>query len=191
MPSVLPCSSTPSHFERFHLPAPQVVVRLRDVAGLREQQGERVLGGREDVRLRRVHDHDAAAGRLRDVDVVEADAGPADDDEVAPGLEHLGGHLRRAADHQRRRAVDRAEQLVGRQPRLQVDVETGGGHRLQAAVGKGLTDEDAGGHERARLPAVAGRAPNGNPVVHALSRSAMRRTPSPRSSSPSANDRRA
>ena len=173
------------------LPAPQVVVRLRDVARLREQERERVLGSREDVRLRRVHDHDPAAGRLGDVDVVEADAGPADHDEVTPGFEHLGGHLRRAADHQRGRAVDRAEQVGRRQPGLQVDVETGGGHRLQAAGGKGLTDEDAGGHEGARLPAVAGRAPNGYPVVHAFSRSAMRRTPSPRSSSPSANDMRA
>ena len=64
------------------LPALQVGVRLRHVARLREQQRERVLGGREDVRLRRVHDHHAAPRRLGDVDVVEADAGPADDDEV-------------------------------------------------------------------------------------------------------------
>ena len=86
MPSVLPCSSTPSHFERFHCPALQVGVRLRHVARLREQQRDRVLGRREDVRLRRVHDHHAAPGRLRDVDVVEADAGPADDDEVGARL---------------------------------------------------------------------------------------------------------
>ena len=82
MPSVLPCSSTPSHFERFHCAGLEVGVGLRDVARLREQQRHRVLGRREDVRLRRVHDHHAAARRLGDVDVVEPDAGPADDDEI-------------------------------------------------------------------------------------------------------------
>ena len=66
-------------------------VGLGDVAGLREQQRHRVLGGREDVRLRRVDDHHAPAGGRLDVDVVEPDAGPADDDEVGAGLEHLGG----------------------------------------------------------------------------------------------------
>ena len=60
----------------------EVGVGLRDVARLREQQRDRVLGRREHVRLRRVHDHHAAPGRRGDVDVVEADAGPADDDEV-------------------------------------------------------------------------------------------------------------
>ena len=82
MPSVLPCSSTPSHCDRFHCAGLEVGVGLRDVAGLREQQRDRVLGGREDVRLRRVHDHHAAPGRRGDVDVVETDAGPPDDDEV-------------------------------------------------------------------------------------------------------------
>ncbi len=35
----------------------------------------------------------------------------------APGFEHLGGDLRRAADHERLRALDRVEQLLGRQAR--------------------------------------------------------------------------
>ena len=48
-------------------------------------------------------------GRLRDVDVVEPDAGPADDHQIGSGREHLGRHLRGAADHQRgrRRAAPR------------------------------------------------------------------------------------
>ena len=59
-------------------PAIERGVRLRDVAGEREQQRERVLGGGDDVGLRRVGDDDAALGRGGDVDVVDADAGAAD-----------------------------------------------------------------------------------------------------------------
>ena len=41
MPSVLPCSSTPSQRVRFHAPALRSAFGLRDVAGLREQQRDR------------------------------------------------------------------------------------------------------------------------------------------------------
>ena len=53
-------------------------VRLRDVARERDQQADRVLGRRDDVRLRRVRDDDPAPGRGVDVDVVDADPGAAD-----------------------------------------------------------------------------------------------------------------
>ena len=49
-----------------------------------------------------------------DVDVVEADARAPDDDEIRRRLEHLGRHLRRAADHQRGRAGDRLHERLGR-----------------------------------------------------------------------------
>ena len=49
-------------------------VGLGHVAGRREQQRHRVLGGGDDVALRGVDDHHAARGGRRDVDVVEADA---------------------------------------------------------------------------------------------------------------------
>ena len=52
---------------------------LRDVAREREQHGDRVLGGGDVAAAGRVHDHDAALGRRVDVDVVDADAGAADD----------------------------------------------------------------------------------------------------------------
>ncbi len=117
------------------LPRLQIGVGLRHVARLREQQRERVLGRREDVRLRRVHDHHAAARRFGDVDVVEPDPGAADDDEVVGGSEQFGGDLRRAADHERLRALDRFEQLLGRQARLHVDVEARRAHRVEAAFG--------------------------------------------------------
>ena len=143
MPSVLSCSSTPSHRVRFHWPVAEVAVGLGHVAGLREQQRDGVLGRGQHVRLRRVDDHDAAPGGGLDVDVVEPDAGPADDHELVARFEHLGGDLGGAADHERRRAADRLEQLARRQAEPDVDLEPGGAHGLEPAVGELLTDEDA------------------------------------------------
>ncbi len=75
------------------LPAPgdERRVGLGDVAGLGEQQRHRVLGGRDDVALRGVDDHHAAPRGRLDVDVVETDAGPADDEQVGAGGEHVVG----------------------------------------------------------------------------------------------------
>ena len=87
-------------------------VRLRDVAGLGEQQRHRVLGRRDDVRLRGVDDHHAASRRGIEVDVVEADPGPADDHQVVGGGEQLGVDRRGRADDQRLGPGDRREQLV-------------------------------------------------------------------------------
>ena len=73
-------------------------VRLRDVAGLREQQRHGLLGGRQHVRLRRVDHHHAAFGRVVHIDVVETDAGAPDDQRIArlraEGYELARGHAR-------------------------------------------------------------------------------------------------
>ena len=53
-------------------------VRLRDVSREGEEQADRVLGRRDDVRLGRVRDDDAPARRRIDVDVVDTDARAAD-----------------------------------------------------------------------------------------------------------------
>ena len=68
------------------LPGPEVAVGLRHVARLGEQQRDRVLRRRQHVRLRRVDDHDPAAGRGLDIDVVEADAGAPDHHELVGRL---------------------------------------------------------------------------------------------------------
>ena len=141
MPSVLSASSTPSHLLRSQRPCGERGVGLRHVAGLREQQRHGVLGGGDDVALRRVDDHHAAAGGGVDVDVVEADAGPADDHQVAAGLEHLGGDLRGGADDQRVGAHDVGEQL--RQVELDVDLVACGAESVEAALGDLFGDEDA------------------------------------------------
>lgn len=79
---------------------------LRDVAGLGEEQCHRLLGRREDVRLGRVDDHHASLGGRRDVDVVESDTGPTDNDQLGPCLQHRAVDLRSRSDDQRLGAVD-------------------------------------------------------------------------------------
>ena len=69
----------------------EVAVGLGDVARHREEQRHRVLGVGERDRVGRVHHHHAAAGRRLDVDVVDADPGAADDDELVARLEDLRG----------------------------------------------------------------------------------------------------
>ena len=107
------------------LPAPghQRGVGLGDVAGLRQQQGHGLLGHREDVRRRGVDHHDATLGGRRDVDVVQADAGPPHHLQRGPGGQHLGRHLGGGADDQRvrprrpPRATPRGSAPPARRPR--------------------------------------------------------------------------
>ena len=115
IPSVLPLSSTPSQRLRFQRPA----FRSASAWGtLRAWASSSAIvcsaadstfdcGALTTITPRR--------GRRGDVDVVEADTGPADDDEVASGVEHFGGDPGRAADHEGGRARDRLEELLGRQ----------------------------------------------------------------------------
>jgi hypothetical protein len=116
---------------------------LGDVAGLGEEHRHRVLGRRHDVRLRRVHDHHAALGRGSHVDVVEPDAGAAHHHQLGCGGEHLAGHLGRGTDDQRVRVGDGAEQRLGREPELHVDVVAGAAQQVEAAVGDLLGHQDS------------------------------------------------
>ena len=68
-------------------------VRLRDVAGERHEQADRVLGSRDDGGLRRVGDDDPAARRRLDVDVVYADAGASDHLQPLGAVDQVGGQL--------------------------------------------------------------------------------------------------
>jgi len=60
-----------------------------------------VFGGRPDVAVGGVRDDDAVFGGGVDVDVVDADAGTADDDEVGCGREHRFGHFGARANDER------------------------------------------------------------------------------------------
>jgi hypothetical protein len=116
-------------------------VRLRDVAREREQHRHRVLGGGDDVRLRGVDDDDAALGRGGDVDVVDADAGAADDAEARALLDQVGGHLRRRADEDAVVLADASRQIEVVCVERGVDVEVLA-QQLDAAGADLLGDED-------------------------------------------------
>ena len=96
---------------------------LGDVAEEREGEREGVLGGGDRVRLRRVGDDDPAAGRRRDVDVVDPGAGAADHLEALGALDQLGGQLGRRADQDRVVGADRLAQLLVGHLEAEVDVE--------------------------------------------------------------------
>jgi hypothetical protein len=74
---------------------------LRDVSSLRQQQRHGLFGRGEDIRDRRVDDHDSELGGLGDVDVVQTDAGATDDDEILRRFERRGVDLGRRANDQR------------------------------------------------------------------------------------------
>ena len=93
---------------------------MRDVARERDEQADRVLGRRDDVRLGRVRDDDPPPGRGVDVDVVDAHARAADHLQARPVGDHVRRHLGRGPDDQR---VVVAEDLVERRVGVDVDVE--------------------------------------------------------------------
>ena len=119
-------------------------VRLGDVAGLGQEQGDGVLGGRQDVGLGRVDHRDAAAGGGVEVHVVQADPGPAHDAKVLGPLQHLTGDLGLGPADQRVVRADGPGQSVGRKFRPDVDREFLP-QEVEARVGQRLGDQDLEG----------------------------------------------
>ena len=101
-----------------------------------------MLGGGDDVRLRGVHHHHPATCGCFHIDVVEADAGPANDDQLRACFQHLGGDLGGRADDQRMSADDVRVELG--QIEVDDDLMAGGAEPIEAPVGDFL------GHEYAR-----------------------------------------
>ena len=77
----------------------QTVVGLGDVSRQGQEQRHRVLGRRDRVSPRRIHDHDAAPGRGRDVDVVDAHARAHDRLQPRLAFQDLGRQLRARSNH--------------------------------------------------------------------------------------------
>ena len=119
-------------------------VRGGDFAGEREHQRDRVFGRRDRVAVRRVHDDDAAGGGGVDVDVVDADAGAADDFQMRRGAEQVGGDFRRRADRQAVIAADDRFQFVLREAGLHVDVDAAVFEDLHGGRGELVGDQDFG-----------------------------------------------
>ena len=70
-------------------------------AGQRDHQAEGQLGDGDGVGAGRVHHDDAAVRGGVGVDVVDADAGAADDAQLRRGLQQLGVDLHGGADDER------------------------------------------------------------------------------------------
>ncbi len=152
-------------------------VRLRDVARERDQEPDRVLGGRRDCRFRGVRDHDSAPRRGLDVDVVHPDAGAADHLQPLGALEQVCGQFRRGADHDRVVAAD----LLG-QIRVGVDVHVEPlAKELDPGIRDRLSDEDP----RARHTGVCSKASSARVTATPRSTSAPSST-SASSTAPSA-----
>ena len=90
----------------------QAGVGLRDVARLRQDQRDRVLGRRQRVGLGRVAHHDPPSRRRRDIHVVDAGAGSADHLEAGAALDQVGRDLGGAAHDDSVVGVDSLRQLV-------------------------------------------------------------------------------
>ena len=95
-------------------------MRLRDVSRQRDEKADRVLGGRHDIRLGRVRNHDPASGRSVDVHVVDTHARAPDHLELRRLRENVRRHLGRGADDQR---IGVGEQHVERGLGVDDDVE--------------------------------------------------------------------
>ena len=107
---------------RLPVAGPHGGIALGDPAGEPVEQRERVFGGRDRVAGRRVDDHDAGPRRRVEIDVVHADAGPADDDEPAAGGDERRIGLDLAADDERVVLADDRAQLVTRQAEPFIDL---------------------------------------------------------------------
>ena len=173
MPSVLSASSTPSQRLRSQRPAIERGVGLGHVAGLRQQQRHRVLGGRDDVALRRVDHHDAATGGRRRRRRCRGRCRPGRRPQLGAGLEHLGGDLRGRADD-RARARRRTWSSSLRQVELDVDLVAGGAEPIEAAVGDLFGDQDAC-HRVPSLPAAGPVAKPAEQFVHPVGQVRTRR----------------
>jgi hypothetical protein len=98
-----------------------------------------MLGRGDRIAERRVHDDDTAARGGRNVDIVDADAGAADDLEIGRGGDQLFGDLGGGADGEAVIMADDFEQLVLVLAELRLEVD------FDAAI---LEDLDGGGTVR-------------------------------------------
>src|SRR4029077_19117348 len=116
-------------------------IRLGDVAGEGQQQRHRVLGGGDDVGLRRVGNDDPPASGGLHIDVVHAHACSPDHLQVDGARDQLGRHLRGRADQDAVVGADALGQLLRGPVDAEIDVEALA-QQLHARVADLLLDED-------------------------------------------------
>ena len=141
MPSVRPRSSRPVNCERFHSPR-RIDASAAAVRRATPYSSASVCSAAAMVLPVGALTTVMPGPRRRlEVDVVDADAGPADDDEPRPGGDQRGVDLDLAADDERVVVGDDRAQLVAAQPDALVDLVVAA-EELDALGGEGLGDED-------------------------------------------------
>lgn len=123
-------------------------VCLRQLAGNGEHQSDGVFGRGDRVAERRVHDDDTALGSGRDIDIVDADAGAADDLEVGRGGDQLFRCLGGGADSEAVVVADDFGKLVLvlAELRLEIDFDAAITEDLDGSFGQFVGYENARCH---------------------------------------------
>ena len=114
------------------------------LAGQGEDHGDGVLGGGDRIAEGGVHHHHAGGGGGGDVDVVDPDAGAADDLQALGGGDHILVRLGGGADGEAVVLVDDFQQFVFGEPDLGVGVDPAVGEDLDGGGGELVGDEHAG-----------------------------------------------
>src|SRR2546423_11401361 len=130
--------------ELLSLPAPRLQARvpLRDAARERKQEGQRVLGGRHRVAVRRVHHDDARFGRRHHVDVVNAHARAPYHAQTRETFQKLRRHLRLAPNDESVRPAQSLREFLAPQARALLYIEPRGAQRLKPALVHVVCDEN-------------------------------------------------
>ena len=123
-------------------------VGLRDLPRQRQHQRDRVLGGGDRIAERRVHHDDALGRRRRDIDIVDADAGAADDLQVLGLLQNFRRHLGGGADREAVIVADDGGELVLvlAEIGLEIDLDAAILENLHGGGRKSIGDQNFGGH---------------------------------------------
>jgi hypothetical protein len=124
----------------------------------REHHRDRMFGGGDAVAEGRVHHDDALLRRRRDVDVIDADPGAADDLQVGRGGEDVGGDFGGRTDGEAVIIADHRDQLVLGLAGDLVDLDAA---LLEDRGGLGVhlvADEDFGLRHGINLPCAPAKA---------------------------------
>ena len=120
----------------------RVVIGRRDLAGGGEHHRDGMLGGRDGVAERRVHDDDALGGGGLDVDIVDADTGPADDLEVGGRRDHVSVRLAGRTHGEAVILRDDLDQIFLGQTNLDVGFDAARLEDFDGGGGERVSDED-------------------------------------------------
>ena len=113
-----------------------------NLARRRQQHRDRVFGRRDRIAERRVHDDDAACRGSRNIDVVDANPGPADDLEAPRRSQDISRHLGGGAHDEAVVFGDAGDELVGAEPGLLVRLDATGAKDLRGGGAHLVGNED-------------------------------------------------